>query len=154
MENQQLIETFYQSFASGDAEGMVSCYHDSIEFRDPVFGLLRGDEAKGMWRMLLKNRGIHVYAENISATPENGCALWTAEYTFSRTGRKVVNKVSAKFEFRDGKMIKHTDHFNYWKWASQALGLKGTLLGWTPFMQHLITGQAKSSLENFMRKQP
>lgn len=146
MENKQLIEKFYQSFAAGDAEGMVSCYADDILFADPAFGPLQGNDAKNMWRMLLKNPGNKVTVSNIRADDKTGSANWVAVYTFSRTGRKVTNRVSAQFEFKNGKISKHTDQFNLWKWAGQALGLPGYLLGWTPFMQSKIQKQARSLL--------
>ena len=149
MTNHQLIENFYNSFATGDAEGMVTCYADNIEFKDPAFGTLIGTDAKNMWRMLLQNKGIKITASDIRADDESGSANWVAEYTFSRTGRHVVNRVSAQFEFTDGKITKHTDHFNIWKWAGQAMGLKGYLLGWTPFMQKKIQAQTKSLLAKF-----
>jgi hypothetical protein len=33
-----------------------------------------------------------------------------------------------------------------------ALGWKGYLLGWTPFMQNKIRSQAKTSLKNYMKR--
>jgi len=137
MDNQQLIAQFYRSFAAGDAEGMANCYADDIEFKDPAFGLLKGNDAKNMWRMLLKNPDIKITVSNIRADDKTGSANWTAVYTFSRTGRRVVNHVFATFEFKGGRIIKHIDNFNVWKWAGQAMGLKGYLLGWTPLMQNI-----------------
>ena len=52
MENEQLIRNFYESFANNDADGMIACYADDIEFSDPAFGKLKGADAKNMWRML------------------------------------------------------------------------------------------------------
>jgi ketosteroid isomerase-like protein len=149
MDNKQLIEKFYQSFAAKDAEGMVSCYADDIQFEDPAFGPLKGNDAKKMWRMLLKNPDIKVTFGNVKADDKTGSVDWVAVYTFSRTGRKVTNRVSATFEFRDGKISKHTDHFNIWKWAGQAMGLKGYLLGWTPLMRNGIQKQAVSLLTKY-----
>jgi ketosteroid isomerase-like protein len=149
MDNKQLIEKFYSAFAAGDAEGMVNCYDDDIAFEDPAFGRLRGDNAKNMWRMLLKNPDIKITVSNINADDKCGSADWVAVYTFSRTGRKVVNNVSATFEFRDGKIIKHTDRFNIWKWAGQAMGLKGYLLGWTPLVRNKIQKQAVALLTKY-----
>jgi ketosteroid isomerase-like protein len=150
MDHQQLIQKFYQSFADRDAEGMVSCYADDIEFKDPAFGVLMGDEAKNMWRMLLKNNsGLKITVSDIKADDKTGSAKWVAEYTFSRTGRPVVNRVSAVFEFKDGKIIRHTDSFDIWKWAGQAMGLTGYLLGWTPFMKNKIQQQAKGLLAKY-----
>ncbi|WP_394759509.1 nuclear transport factor 2 family protein [Flavobacterium sp.] len=139
MDNKQLIEKFYTSFANGSAEGMISCYHDDIQFEDPAFGKLEGEDVKVMWQMLLsRNSGLKLNFNTVEANKNKGSANWVAEYTYSQTGRKVVNKISAKFEFADGKIIKHTDYFDIWKWTQQALGWKGYLLGWTPFMQNKI----------------
>ncbi|EHQ28795.1 hypothetical protein Mucpa_4710 [Mucilaginibacter paludis DSM 18603] len=149
MDNKQLIEKFYRSFAAADAEGMVSCYADNIEFKDPAFGLLKGKDVKNMWRMLLKNPNIKVTVSDIKADDQTGSANWVAVYTFSRTGREVTNRVSAKFEFQDGKIIKHTDFFNLWKWAGQAMGVMGYLLGWTPLMQNKIRKQALTLLGKY-----
>ncbi len=154
MTNSELISHFYTSFAKGDAEGMVACYADAIQFKDPAFGALKGDDAKNMWRMLLsRNKGnIHITFNNVKADDKTGSANWVAEYVFSATGRKVINVISAEFEFVNGKIIKHTDTFDIYKWAKQAFGLKGYLLGWTSFMQGKIQQQANSSLKKYIEK--
>ena len=154
MTNAELITHFYTSFAKGDAEGMVSCYDKVIQFKDPAFGALKGEDAKNMWRMLLnRNKGnIHITFNNVKADNKTGSANWVAEYVFSATGRKVINVISAEFEFANGKIIKHTDTFNIYKWAKQAFGLKGYLLGWTSFMQGKIQQQANASLKKYSEK--
>lgn len=140
MDNKSIIEKFYSSFAKADAEGMVSCYHDDIQFEDPAFGVLHGEDAKKMWRMLIKSsKGqIDITYSDVQADEHTGSAHWVAKYVFSKTGRNVVNRISAQFEFKDGKIIKHTDTFDIWKWASQALGAPGKLLGWSSFMKNKI----------------
>ncbi len=154
MTNSELITQFYTSFAKGDAEGMVSCYDNTIQFKDPAFGALKGEYAKNMWRMLLgRNKGnIHITFSNVEANEKTGSANWVAEYIFSATGRKVINVISAEFEFANGKIIKHADTFDIYKWAKQAFGLKGYLLGWTSFMQGKIQQQANASLKKFTEK--
>ncbi len=149
MDNAQLIQNFYDAFAAGDAEAMVSFYADDIEFQDPAFGPLKGDSAKNMWRMLLKTPGIKISASSIKADDQTGSADWVAEYTFSLTGRKVTNHVHAEFIFSNGKIVKHTDTFSFWKWAHQAFGLKGFLLGWTPLMKNKVRRQALARLSKF-----
>jgi len=149
MTNKQLIEEFYSSFAAGDAEGMVSCYTDDIVFKDPAFGELKGDDAKNMWRMLLKTPGIKITTHNITADDITGSADWIAEYTFSLTGKAVINKVHADFIFSNGKIVKHTDYFSFWRWATQAFGIKGLLLGWMPFMKNKVREQALARLRKF-----
>lgn len=51
-----IIENFYEAFANLDAETMVSYYHDDIVFEDPAFGILKGNRAKNMWRMLCESQ--------------------------------------------------------------------------------------------------
>src|ERR1700741_233239 len=106
MDNEELIEKFYRSFSAANVEGMLSCYHDDVEFQDPVFGLLKGNEAKKLWRMLVRP-GIKITWYNVSADKNSGGANWIAEYIFSASGRKVVNKITAQFEFRNNKIVKH-----------------------------------------------
>ena len=151
MENKQIIKRFYESFAANNAVEMIACYHDEIEFSDPAFGLLKGIEAKNMWKMLVERGGgnIKIEHKNVSADREKGAADWTAEYVFSKTGRKVFNRVHADFEFKDGKIFRHTDSFDVWKWSKQALGLSGYLLGWSSFLQNKIRQNAVKSLREY-----
>ena len=45
-----------------------------------------------------------------------GAGHWEAKYTFE--GNPVHNIIDTKFEFRDGLIIKQTDTFSLWNWAS------------------------------------
>ena len=154
-EHQQLINTFYSCFAKADAEGMVACYADDVEFEDPAFGPLQGDDAKNMWRMLIgrSNGQLKIEYNGVWADDKKGGANWIATYLFSKTGRTVVNKIEANFEFENGKIKKHIDHFDIWKWSRQALGASGLLLGWTPFLKNKIRGNALAQLKSFSSKQ-
>ncbi|CAN5808087.1 nuclear transport factor 2 family protein [soil metagenome] len=151
MNNQEIIQNFYTAFSKGDAEGMISCYDPAIIFTDPAFGELKGEDAKKMWRMLIeRSKGeIKITFDNVKADERSGSANWVAEYKFAQTGRKVINKIKAVFEFRDGKIIRHTDHFSMWNWAKQALGFKGFLLGGTSFLKARIQKQTNGLLKNY-----
>ncbi|KZS41367.1 limonene-1,2-epoxide hydrolase [Aquimarina aggregata] len=147
----ELIKTFYTGLSELDADKMISCYHEDVIFEDPGFGQLKGDRAKAMWRMLCKNaRNFKVEFSKIESDDQHGSAHWEAWYTFSKTGRPVHNIIDAKFEFKDGKIIKHTDHFNLHRWASQAIGWKGKLLGGTKFFKKKLTLQTNTLLDKFM----
>jgi len=151
----QLIETFYSAFKNLDAETMVSCYHDDIVFEDPAFGILKGERAKNMWRMLCesqKGKDFKVTFSNIEADDKTGNAHWEAFYTFSKTRRKVHNVIKASFEFKNGKIIKHTDDFNLHKWAKQAMGFKGFLLGNTKFFKSKLNDQTNHLLSKFKER--
>jgi ketosteroid isomerase-like protein len=149
--NRQLIETFYTAFAKGDAEGMARCYTDDVLFHDPAFGELRGEEARNMWRMLIGRSGgqINIAFSDVQATATSGSAHWIASYTFTQTNRDVVNRIHASFEFRDGKIARHTDVFSMWKWSRQALGFKGWLLGWSPLVKKAVRKQTTALLRKY-----
>ena len=150
-----LIEKFYSSFAKRDAEGMVSCYHEQIRFSDPAFPNLEPREARGMWRMLCgRAQDLKVEFSDVQASGDAGSAHWEAYYTFSATGRKVHNIIDAEFRFADGKIIEHTDRFDFARWTRQALGLPGILLGWTPIVQNKVRAQARAGLEAHLQKHP
>jgi hypothetical protein len=83
---------------------------------------------------------------------KSGSAHWEARYTFSQTGRRVVNVISAEFEFEAGRIIRHRDSFPLWRWSSQALGPVGMLLGWAPPLQGKIRAQSARTLEAFIAK--
>lgn len=153
MKNQSIIEQFYTAFQNKDAEAMVALYHDDIEFTDPAFGLLKGERAKGMWRMLCQNAtDLKIEFSGIEASENTGKAHWEAYYTFSKTGRKVHNIIDANFEFKDGKIIKHTDHFNLKRWAGQAMGWKGKLFGGASFFKKKLHEQTNRLLDKFMQR--
>jgi ketosteroid isomerase-like protein len=150
--NAQLISTFYSAFQRRDADAMAACYHPEAEFSDPAFPGLRHAEVTSMWRMLAeRGKDLELTFTDVQADDRTGRAHWDARYTFGATGRKVLNRIDAEFEFRDGKILRHTDRFDFWRWSSQALGPVGMLLGWTPFLRNKVRSQARASLEKFMR---
>jgi ketosteroid isomerase-like protein len=150
--NARLIETFYTSFQKRDAEGMVACYHPDVRFSDPVFQDLQGPRAGAMWRMLCgRAKDLEIEFRDVQADDSTGSAHWEARYLFSATGRKVHNVIDAKFEFRDGKIVRHADSFDLWRWAGMALGAKGKLLGWLPPIQRAIRQKALGGLDAFER---
>lgn len=149
--NEKLIETFYTSFQKLDAEAMSRCYHPDIRFSDPVFPALSKREVGEMWRMLCSQaKNFELAFSDIEANDQTGKAHWEAQYDFSATGRRVHNKIDAEFEFQDGKIIKHTDTFPFWKWSRMALGPAGLLLGWTPLVRKKVQRQAGDRLSRFM----
>ncbi|MBX9783757.1 MAG: nuclear transport factor 2 family protein [Chitinophagaceae bacterium] len=142
---QQLIHKFYTAFAAKDAQTMAECYHPDAVFTDEAFVNLRGKEAGFMWKMLIeRSRGhLTISFSNVQATGEQGSAQWVAGYIFSASGRNVINHIHAEFEFKDGLIYRHTDRFNLHKWAAQALGFSGWLLGGFGFFRKKIQQTAR-----------
>jgi ketosteroid isomerase-like protein len=151
--NEALINKFYSAFQKKDYRTMNSCYSNDIVFYDPAFEILRGDEARAMWEMLCKNAKDFslTYGNIIKLDDEYYTCDWTATYIFSKTGRPVVNNVRANMRFANGEIIEHSDAFSLHKWASQALGFTGKLIGWNSFFQRKIKNQAKKNLLKFIQ---
>jgi len=151
-ENAAVIDLYFKALQSLDAKTMGECYHPEATFQDPVFGPLNADETRAMWKMLCQNaRNFSLVVKEIQADQEKGACRFTASYTFSKTGRNVVNSMTSHFEFKEGKILKQRDVFNLWKWARQAFGWVGLLLGWLPFFQQKIRREARKRLDKFMQ---
>jgi len=152
--NNLLIEKFYKSFQKLDWRGMQGCYHDNVFFYDPVFEDLDSVRAKAMWQMLcLQAKEFSLQFNKVEADDEYGSCQWKATYTFSKTGRKVVNKVKSHFKFHEGKIIEHMDDFDLYAWSRQAFGAGGWVLGWSSFLKSKIRKTAKVNLEKFMARE-
>jgi hypothetical protein len=91
-----------------------------------------------------------VSVADIHGDATTGSARCDAWYTFSATGRPVHNVITAHFQFTEGRILRHVDRFDLHRWAAQALGLKGLLLGWAPPVQGAIRRQAARALDAFI----
>jgi len=148
-----LLDTFYRAFQARDGAAMAACYHPGGKFSDPVFPDLSAREAGAMWQMLCRRgKDLRVEYRILSANAQHGQVRWEAWYTFSASGRPVHNQIDASFEFRDGKIFRHRDDFDFPRWAAQALGFKGWLLGRTRFLQGSVQKSAAKSLNASMAR--
>lgn len=149
----ELLERFYAAFARGDGETMARCYAPGATFTDPVFVGLSGDEPGAMWRMLTgRARDFSLELVSHAADDVSGSARWIARYRFAQTGRPVVNDVSSAFRFADGLISEQRDDFDFGRWARQALGPPGLLLGWTPMLQRSVQRKARAGLAGFVAR--
>lgn len=151
--NEEILQKFYYAFQTRDKKSMLECYHDEVEFRDPVYGIVKGVAAKAMWLMILeRGNELKIDFRNIKANETDGSVDWSSTYTYSKTERTICNKVHATFKFRDGKIIFHRDSYSVWRWAGMALGFTGYFLGFTPFIQNQIKSDAVTSLKMYIKR--
>lgn len=152
-ENLATIERFYAAFGQCNGAAMTAEYSADAHFQDPAFGDLHGADIGAMWRMLTSRAtDLEIELHEHDADGESGSAHWIARYTFGTTGRRVVNDIQASFRFAgDGKVADHVDEFGFRRWASQALGPKGTLVALLPPLRSKARAQALGQLEAFKR---
>ena len=155
MQHRNLIEKFYNAFQKKDYKTMQECYADHAVFSDPVFLKLNAKEVRAMWEMLIKSgKDLRITFHHVEADRLQGACSWEAWYRFSRTNRNVHNVIRASFAFEDGKIFRHADNFNFWKWSRQALGVTGLLLGGTSGLHRKVAQTAHDNLTKFMGSMP
>jgi ketosteroid isomerase-like protein len=153
--NEEIIERLYTALAARDGDAAAACYAPTATFTDPVFQDLQGAEPGAMWRMLAeRSDDLQVELREHGAEGDVGAAHWLARYTFSQTGRPVLNDIESRFRFADGLIVEQRDKFSFYEWARQALGPAGLLLGWTPLMRAGVRRRARGSLEEFLARAP
>ena len=150
---ESVARNFYTAFQQKDAKGMIENYHQDLQFEDPAFGKLSYHETCAMWQMLCAGATDLTIEYAIMKSEDQYIETrWVAEYSFSKTKRFVRNDILAQMKFKDGKIIQHTDIFDLYKWAKQALGLQGWLLGGTALFRKKMHEQTKRQLANYMEK--
>jgi ketosteroid isomerase-like protein len=151
----QVARAFYDAFKQKDFRTMQGLYADNATFSDPAFVGLNAQQVRAMWEMLIsRGKDLQLTYQILEEKGNQVKTEWIATYTFSQTGRKVVNKIVADMTIENGLIVKHIDTFSFHKWASQALGTVGVLLGWTGFLRKKVQTKAKQGLDIFMQKSP
>jgi hypothetical protein len=147
------VERLYAAFAQLDADAMAACYAADAAFDDEAFSLRGRDRIGAMWAMLcdaVKTKGRDVWKLETRDITQRS-AHWEVTYRFSTTGRMVRNIIDAEFEFDGAGLItRHRDRFDFWRWARQALGAPGLLLGWTPMLRAKVRAQAAQNLDRYI----
>ena len=153
--NLQRLRAFYEAFNRRDAAAMAELYAADASFSDPAFPGLTGAEVPAMWASLCSS-ATDLRVELMAATADetSGTAHWEAWYAFGPGKRPVHNVIHGTFTFRDGKVVAHTDGFDFWVWSRQALGAPGWLLGWSGFLRGKVQAQARQRLRGWMEKHP
>jgi hypothetical protein len=62
---------------------------------------------------------------------------------------RLASNVALVERLEQGLIRWQNDVFDLYRWARQALGIKGLVLGWTPPVQRAIRRQASRSLDAF-----
>jgi hypothetical protein len=149
MNTTELVTSFYEGFKNLNHEKMKEAYHPDAVFSDPVFLNLNYNDTNKMWKMLcLKAKDFHLRFKIVEISDSKAVVRWEADYLFSKTNRQVKNIVTAEIFFKDGKIIRHRDDFDFWRWSAMALGPIGLIMGWTPFLKKKVQAQAMDQLSH------
>lgn len=148
-----IVKNFYSAFQNRDAYKMVKNYHPDLQFHDPAFGKLNFRQTSAMWKMLCESgQDLKIEFEILEENDDIIKTKWIASYSFGKSKRPVRNEIIALMNLKDGLIIKHDDYFNLHRWARQALGFKGLLLGGTTFFRNQLQQQTGRRLQKFMQQ--
>lgn len=150
--NEKLITEFYTAFSKQDPAPMRAIYAPDAHFTDEAFPDLHGKSVGDMWTMLCgQAKDFRLEFRDVKADDTRGSAHWEAWYKFGGK-RQVHNIIDAEFTFENGKVKRHVDRFDFYRWSKMALGPAGLLLGWTGFMKKTVQGRANASLVAWQQK--
>lgn len=153
MDGAEIAKSFYEAFNRRDAATMNTHYAREASFSDPAFPGLNGDETRAMWDMLCKNAKDFSVEHTVTGSSfAHADVEWVSRYTFSRTGRPVVNRVTTRMDIKDGKIVRQSDVFDFYAWAKQAFGFVGHAIGWMPAFQRKVQATAREGLVKHMEK--
>ena len=145
--------TFYNAFKERNSAGMNSLYHKDLKFEDPAFGKLSHLQTCAMWEMLCESaKDLVIDFSILDSNDKSVTVKWIADYTFSKSNRLVHNEIVAIMHIEEGLIINHIDSFNLHKWARQALGLQGLILGGTSFFRKKLQAQTNRQLEKYIKR--
>jgi hypothetical protein len=141
------MRRLYDAAIARDGEAMAGCYAPDATFQDEVF-TLAGHDVGDMWRMVMgRSADLRVSYEIV----DESSARWIADYTFE--GRPVHNEITSTFTFApDGRIQTQRDRFDFARWAGQALGLPGKLLGRFGFFQNAVRKNLAGRLAAWQRR--
>jgi SnoaL-like domain len=146
-----VLEKFYKGVENHDHLAIAACYQSNGTFKDIAFELEGKKMIQAMWHMIAKT-DLTISYEIKDTDENNGTALWTADYTFTDTGRKVHNELESNFRFSDGLILSQVDDCDPWNWGMQALGPAKGFLSWlVPAIRHK---KAMDKLRNFIKDHP
>ena len=144
-ETRSALMHFYDSLARRDGEAMAAMYAPNAQFEDPIFRL-NGTDIGKMWIALTRRARDFSIAYTIAqAAAGHGTVELTAHYLYG--GRHpVTNVILSELDLENGLIVRHRDQFDFPRWAAQALGAPGRLLGRFQFFQRMICRKAARTI--------
>ena len=147
MNSKEIAIKFYDAFSAANIDVLKQLYDKKLIFNDNIFVNLDYNETISMWSSLLVgNKNMSIKYEIKKYSEKYVEVEWIADYLFTSTNRNIKNIILAKMEIDQGKIINHTDNFDFYKWSQMAFGITGVLIGWTSFFKNKVRTEAYNKL--------
>lgn len=140
-ETRAVLVRFYDALSRRDGETMAALYAPDAVFEDEIYRL-EGPDVGKMWRGLMSRaKTLQVSYTIARAGADAGTVEWTARYLYPGGG-PVVNVILSELEFENGLIVRQRDRFDFRRWAAQALGARGRLLGRFEWFRRAVSREA------------
>ncbi|MDQ2870776.1 MAG: nuclear transport factor 2 family protein [Acidobacteriota bacterium] len=140
-ETKAVLTAFFDALARRDGDAVAALYAPDARFEDEIFRLDGADVPK-MWRALLHgSKTLEVSYTIARAGSGSGTVEWTARYTYPGGG-PVVNVILSELDLAGGTIVRQRDRFDFPRWAAQALGRPGRLLGGFEWFRRAVSRKA------------
>jgi len=147
IENKNVITGLYNAYKERNPELMASFYTEDASFKDEIFGEVTGQEIPKVWEVVHSTTSnFYLYFHIVNVNKNLATVNSQLSYTFKHTGRKIDISITSIFRFENGKIRHQVDEYSLWKWASQAFGVSGFLLGWNPKFKNKIRQSAQNTI--------
>ncbi len=140
-ETKAVLTAFFDALGRRDGDAVAAFYAPDARFEDEIFRLESADVPK-MWTALLRgSKTLEVSYTIARAGAGSGTVEWTARYVYPGGG-PVVNVILSEIQLAEGKIVRQSDRFDFPRWAAQALGRPGRLLGRFEWFRRAVSRKA------------
>lgn len=142
----EIVKEFYEALNKRDYKIVNGLYHSEAKYRDEIFDF-NGIEIHALWyNATLPEMDISVKLESIREEGDKVITEWEMRYTLDIIKRRINLKEKGVFEFKDEKIYRHTDTYDFWAWCTQAFGAIGRVMGWSNWLRNRVRNQARKSV--------
>lgn len=114
-----VMKKFYEAFTAQRPADFEGLYAPDVKFKDAVFEYSDRKGTMKMWRSILANPKNTFRFEFDRVEGDVAYGRWVGDYKLG--GRPIRNELETRMVVRDGRIVEHTDDFDWGKWVKQAL---------------------------------
>lgn len=148
--NEELLHIFFRSLKSKNFIQLADCYAKNATFTNPVYISLNKTLTVAMFNMYIRNaENLRLDFKNITADHHSGSAEWLITYTTAKKNKVVIKYLKSHFTFKNEKIVKQVDDFNFYNYIRQIKGATGFMFGWARLYKTSVQNSAMKELIRF-----
>ena len=144
------VASYLDNSGKPTIEGIPGCVHPEIQYFDPLFGALEGQDVVRLRSFEASFNGFKMERGEIEDLGDGYYSCpWKKTYTYPVTGRKVSINGKSHISMDNGLVTGHSEAFSLHRWAKDAYGIAGWFFGSIFFFQRKMRREAARQLREF-----